>query len=153
MVVAEKVEHAVDQQSPHLGRRSTTPAPGLAPGRVERYYNVSQNSLVARCARPLSHGKSQNVRGPVLAAIVAVELVNRLVVDEDDCEVGATLAELAQKSPGIGANRVGANTRSPHPTQDRHRHGRVLRAMQGRIDGSSRAQLGPFLVRWASARS
>jgi len=86
MVVPQEMQEPVHQQAVDLARRGLARCPRLALCNRDANNDVPQESLTDACGPFRLHGKGQDVSGPVLASIPAIERSHGAVADEQDAE-------------------------------------------------------------------
>jgi hypothetical protein len=118
VIVAENVKNSVDEQHTDLGRERAAPAARLAGSGFQGDDDVAENRCVGGTGFALAQRKGKDVRRPVLASVLAVELLHLRVADQADTELGSEFSELAEDGLRIVADRNGADTREPAPFED-----------------------------------
>ena len=124
MVEADEMQETVREQKSDLGRGRVLSLAGLPSCGVERDHDVPEEIAGELAAFAFAHREREDVGRTILAAVIAVELVDRRVVADEQRDLGAGESErgdhLFRRHDEIGA---------PHRERDatcrseEHRHG------------------------------
>jgi hypothetical protein len=133
VVVAEEMQHAVDQQPIQLRPQRRGPLGRLAARAVERDDDVAQQAA-RRPPGALGLGERQDVGRPVLAAPVPVQAADDGIRDQDEGELG--IGQPQRRQQAVAAPRQAAGDRGRAPAAGADRDGGV--SAPGRFTGARR---------------
>src|SRR5580704_4845634 len=100
VVPAEEVQDSVRQQHRQLGEHVAPMCARLAPSRRHAENDVAQEVAGEVSQGALALREGQNVGGPVLAPVGAIQLLNRRVSGQNDRELGVTHLQRLEHRPG-----------------------------------------------------
>lgn len=101
MVVAEKVQNAVDEQDPDLGRQRPATRFRLSRGSCQRDHHITQQARLTRNGLPFSHGEGKDIGRSVFVAVLPVERVDLRIPDETDGELCLIFAHKKENAASV----------------------------------------------------
>ena len=122
MIIAQQVEHPVNQQRAHLGSGWNAAPARLPRGGVQGDHHVAEHRVIAGSPPAFAQSEGQDVCRPICAAVVAIEQVHLGVADQTDRELRSLFAERREQSARVAANPRGADAARRGATDDANQH-------------------------------
>ena len=122
MVVAQQVEHTVDQQAQQLVVERAAPSARLTRSGVDRDHHVAEHGPAALDVWTLEQRVGEDVGGTAPAAVALVQLGDRRIVHQCQRELRVRAADLAQEATRAAREQSAVDGRAFRGAAQADRH-------------------------------